>query len=276
MTSIKQPNPLRVSIITPVFNGAAFIEQTIQSVLDQTYPHVEYIIVDGGSTDGTLEIVQKYRNRIAVVISERDHGLWDAVNKGMRAATGDILAFLGSDDLLMPWGVNCVVEYFSRIPSCEWLTGVPTLFDTKGNMVWVAPVVPHYRRQWISKRYYTSRGLGPMQMESIYWKRGLMERTLLDGGKVFDDTLKAAADIDLWCRFAKHAELYQIGTVIAGWRKHSTNISTKYWDQEAKGASIPYGKLLGAGLSFLTFAWHRVIGRKKRLKELMLMEGDNT
>src|SRR4051812_39953605 len=105
-------NSPRVSIITPVLNGARFIEKTILSVINQTYCNVEHIIVDGGSTDGTMEIIRKYADRIARVVSEPDSGLYDAGNKGMRLASGSILSFLGSDDLLMPWGVNCVVQYF--------------------------------------------------------------------------------------------------------------------------------------------------------------------
>ena len=93
------PNPL-ISIVTVVYNGASTLEQKILSVLGQTYPHIEYIIIDGGSQDGTVDIIKKYQNRIAYWVSEPDEGIYDAMNKGKRHASGDWIYFLGSDDIL--------------------------------------------------------------------------------------------------------------------------------------------------------------------------------
>ncbi|HEV2478732.1 MAG TPA: glycosyltransferase family 2 protein [Puia sp.] len=92
--------PPKVSVITVVYNGAATLEATLLSVVEQSYPHVEYILVDGGSTDGTLEIIDRYKTRITAWVSERDKGVYDAMNKGVRMATGDWVYFLGSDDRL--------------------------------------------------------------------------------------------------------------------------------------------------------------------------------
>lgn len=95
---------LRISIITVSYNAASTIEQTISSVVNQSYPHIEYIIIDGGSTDGTVDIIKKYKDKIAYWISEPDGGIYDAMNKGMSVATGDYVYFLGADDTLLNMG----------------------------------------------------------------------------------------------------------------------------------------------------------------------------
>jgi glycosyltransferase involved in cell wall biosynthesis len=103
-----------VSVITVVFNGAATLEATLQSVIRQTYPHIDYVIVDGGSTDGTLDVIDRYKEHFGSFISERDKGIYDAMNKGIRMARGEWLYFLGSDDLLAD---EQVLTFFFSDPS---------------------------------------------------------------------------------------------------------------------------------------------------------------
>ena len=104
----------RVSIVTPSFNQARFLEQTIESVLDQDYPHIEYLVVDGGSTDGSVEIIERYAKHLAWWVSEPDHGQADAIVKGFRRTTGDILAYLNSDDRYLPGAVSKAVAAFAN------------------------------------------------------------------------------------------------------------------------------------------------------------------
>src|SRR5690348_14672359 len=105
-----------VSIITPSFNQAEFLERTIQSVLTQDYPRIEYMIVDGGSTDGSIEVIKKHQSKLAWWVSEQDHGQTDAINKGFNRANGEILAWLNSDDTYHPQAVAEAVKYLIEHP----------------------------------------------------------------------------------------------------------------------------------------------------------------
>ena len=104
----------KLSIITVVKNSESNIEKTIRSVIDQKYKNLEYIIIDGKSTDGTLELIKKYKDKVSLIISEKDEGIWDAMNKGIKLANGDIIGFLNSDDIYYPGALSTVNEYFER------------------------------------------------------------------------------------------------------------------------------------------------------------------
>lgn len=120
----------KISVITPSYNQALFLEETIRSVLDQGYPDLEYIVIDGGSTDGSVEIIQKYASRLAYWVSEKDSGQVEAIQKGINLATGDVFAWLNSDDVYSPGTLNLVGELFQQ-ESPALLYGKCDLIDTK-------------------------------------------------------------------------------------------------------------------------------------------------
>ena len=121
----------KISIITVVYNAAATIEQTILSVVKQDYSNIEYIIVDGGSTDGTLDIVKKYEEKIALWLSEPDYGIYDAMNKGLTYATGDYIYYLGADDcLLAPTSISQVVSFLQDNPEVDVLCASVMMVDS--------------------------------------------------------------------------------------------------------------------------------------------------
>lgn len=124
-------SPRLVSIVTPSYNKGAYVEATIQSVLSQTHANVEYIVMDGGSTDGTLDIVRRYEDRLRW-ISEPDKGQADAINKGWRMCTGEILAYLNADDTYFPWTVQTVVDFFAANPDVDMVYGHCQFIDDKG------------------------------------------------------------------------------------------------------------------------------------------------
>src|SRR6266699_3928213 len=105
-------SPLKISVVTPSFNQAIYLESTLRSVLEQDYPHVEHIVIDGGSTDGSVDILQRYASRLAFWRSEKDGGQAEAIAKGFQRATGDILCWLNSDDLFLPGALRAVAEVF--------------------------------------------------------------------------------------------------------------------------------------------------------------------
>ena len=206
-------NP-KISIITPVYNRVGMIEQTIQSVLGQNYPNLEYIIIDGGSTDGTVDIIRKYTSQLAYWVSETDNGMYYAIMKGMVMATGEIVAWLNSDDMYHTNALNIVGQIFAQLPEVEWLTGTPTLYNTEGLCVKTFPT-----QYWSWERF--NRGdFRWLQQESTFFRKSLFDRV---GG--LNLQYRLAADFELWCKMFQVARLYSINTILGGFRQHGNQLS---------------------------------------------------
>ena len=203
----------KISVVTPSFNQARYLEETIQSVLSQNYPNLEYIIIDGGSTDGSVEIIKKYENNLAYWISEPDHGMYYAVQKGFERCTGEIMAWINSDDKYFPGALSIVAEIFTGFPEVYWLTGNPSFFDERGRTIFV-----NQFRQY-SKFDFYSQEIIWIPQESTFWRKSLWERS----GSKLDLQMKYAADSELWLRFFRYAQLYSTGSLIGGFRYRSSN-----------------------------------------------------
>jgi glycosyltransferase involved in cell wall biosynthesis len=134
--------PIKLSIVTPSFNQGQFLEETILSVLNQGYEHLEYIVVDGGSTDNSVEIIRSYEKHLAYWVSEKDRGQVHALNKGLEKVTGDVFAFINSDDVYVPGTFNAVIDHFSSRPATEWVCGDTIMFGTGHKTEIVRSVVP--------------------------------------------------------------------------------------------------------------------------------------
>ncbi|HTL57329.1 MAG TPA: glycosyltransferase family 2 protein [Candidatus Limnocylindrales bacterium] len=225
----------RISIVTPSFNHAAFLEETIRSVLDQNYPNLEYVIIDGGSSDGSVEIIRKYESRLAFWVSEPDKGQYDAINKGFSHTTGDIMAWLNSDDKYLPWTFTTIADLFSQFPQIEWLTSVFHCFwDGRGRFVRCEA------HDGFSRTLVIKGGALPgcgwyapafVQQESTFWRRSVWNKT----GATIDVSYSLAADFDFWMRLAREAELYCVEVPLAGFRRHKSqktaNHMTEYLRQ---------------------------------------------
>jgi glycosyltransferase involved in cell wall biosynthesis len=160
----------RLSIITPSFNQAAFLERTLNSVLDQQWPDLEYIVVDGGSRDGSVEILERYSDRLSWWVSEKDEGQTDAINKGLRRATGDVVAYINSDDYYMPGAFRTAMEALER-SGARWVSGACRYLEAdsgRTKTVW-KPTLPDTPRWWWM--------LDPwgVPQASTFWRRDVFE-----------------------------------------------------------------------------------------------------
>lgn len=217
-----------ISIVTPTFNSAAYLEACIQSLLEQDYPALEHIIMDGGSTDGTLDIIQRYADHLAYWVSEPDNGMYDAIQKGFAQATGTIMAWLNSDDLYLPWTLHLVRDIFVALPELDWITSIrPLLWDGEGRAT-DCMALPGYSRRgfWHGEHMPGSPGyvIESIQQESTFWRRSLWERA---GGRV-DTSLKLAGDFELWARFYQHSDLTGVRAPLGGFRVHATQLSARH------------------------------------------------
>lgn len=188
----------RISIVTPSFNQARYIEATIRSVLDQNYPNLEHIIIDGGSEDGSVEVIERYSERLAYWVSEPDEGQTDALIKGFDRATGEILGWLCSDDLHEPRTLHEVAETFLRNREWQAVYGDGLWIDAESR-----PLRP--RKEIAFNRFIWMYDYNYLPQPSTFWRRGLYERV---GG--LDPKFDLAMDADLWARFAEHAELRHV------------------------------------------------------------------
>jgi len=203
----------KITIITPNYNQAEFIEETILSVIEQSYQNVEYIIIDGGSTDGSVEIIKKYEKYLAYWISEPDKGLYHALQKGFDRATGEIFGWINSDDKLHPHALSVIAEIFGCFEEVNWLTGCLSVYDEKGRTISAVPP-----KQW-SKYHFYLHEYEWIQQESTFWRKSLWH----EAGGYLNVDLKYAADFELWLRFFRYAKLFTIQTILGGFRLRSAN-----------------------------------------------------
>lgn len=210
----------KISIVTPSFNQVDYIEQTIQSVLGQEYPNLEYIVVDGGSTDGSIDIIKKYSNKLKYWVSEPDGGMYDAINKGFAKSSGEILAWVNSDDVYFDNALHIAAEIFTQMPKVEWITGRCGYIDRAGNKMRTAKK-KIYNRELLRNGFYRSPYSYVVNQNVVFWRRSLWVKV---GG--CDKNYLAAGDFVLWKKFSEHAKLYYHDFIFCAFRKHENQITS--------------------------------------------------
>jgi glycosyltransferase involved in cell wall biosynthesis len=205
----------RITMITAVYNGEKYLEATIRSIVEQSYPNLEYIVVDDGSTDGTAEIIRKYAGHLAHSIHQPNRGLYSALNAGFARSTGEVMGWLNASDRLHEKGLFVVGSVFAAFQEVEWITGRPTVFNQRGMTVEVKPLP-----RWSQYRFLAGANKH-IQQESTFWRRSLWEKA---GGKL-DESFRAEGDFELWVRFFRHAQLYPVDALIGSYRFHDDALS---------------------------------------------------
>jgi glycosyltransferase involved in cell wall biosynthesis len=214
----------KLSIVTPSFNQGEFLEECIVSVLGQNYPNLEYIIMDGGSSDNSVEIIKKYEKYLTYWQSIADGGQYAAIEDGFRRSTGEIMAWLNSDDKYHHNSFFKVAYTFSSFEELEWIVGRPTIWDKNGDVNLVYSYLPTYGRGKFLQKDYNRFFI---QQESTFWRRSLWEKS----GCYLRRDLDYAGDLDLWLRFFRHAELHTVDAILGGYRSHGNQKSALCMDK---------------------------------------------
>ena len=215
---------LRISIVTPVYNQAQFIGTTIESVLHQNYRPLEYIVMDGGSVDGSTEIIERYRPSLARFETGGDTGQSNAINKGIAHASGDVLAWLNSDDLLLPGAIEYVAHFFERHPDVDVVYGHRIVIDADGREVgrWILPPHDDDVLSWADY----------VPQETLFWRRRIWERV----GARIDESFQFAMDWDLLIRFRNAgARFSRVPRFLGAFRVHREQKTSK--EIETTGAA---------------------------------------
>jgi glycosyltransferase involved in cell wall biosynthesis len=208
---------VKISIITPTYNQAEYIEQTILSVLNQDYKNFEYIIIDGGSTDGTIEIIKKYESKLKYWVSEKDAGQSDAINKGLKHVDGDVINWLNSDDWLEPGAFSALLSFFNKNKEIDVVFG-------NCNIVYPGIKTQIYEAVEFEPIDFSSRI--SVHQPSTFWRRSIME-----GLGPLDQDLHYCMDYDLWAKMLFKFKSKTLDFTLANFRRYPESKTSNFDDQ---------------------------------------------
>ncbi len=222
----------KISVVTPSYNQGEFLEDTIKSILGQNYPNLEYIVCDGGSTDYSKEIIEKYSDKISWWCSEKDKGQTDAINKGMRRATGDIVGWINSDDVLLPGALFKIAEHYMTHPETDFLNGGVANLDRSG----------HFLRffQPVMSRFFMERGCYSICQQGMFWKRKIFDKL-----GYLNQNFHAEMDVEWLIRVYEGGfKVRSLNKPIGGIRVYGgtkTALGGAIWDNDEKTINQKYG-----------------------------------
>ena len=212
----------KISLVTPSYNQGHFLEETILSVLTQRYPSLEYFIIDGASTDDSVEVMRRYDDRIDYWVSEPDKGQTEAINKGLARATGEIVSFINSDDVYRPGALHTVGRYFAEHPECMWICGTSLTFGLPDRAPGIMDVPPMDN---IAARLLIETFL---PTPSMFWRRRAFEEFGL-----FDETLNYSFDLEHWMRMlVGGVEYHRIDRPLSAFRLHPSSKSVSLRERQ--------------------------------------------
>jgi len=251
----------RISIVTPSFNQGHFIEATIQSVLNQNYPNLEYIIIDGGSTDSSVEVIRRYEKSLAYWVSEKDAGAADAIAKGFRHSNGDILAYLNSDDLYLPGTLQAVADAFQRRHT-DVVYGNTRWIDAGGN-----PIGERRQTPFAAAGYLY--GGFDLQQPAVFWSRQAYEKS---GG--IDPSYLFTFDTEMFVRFVNQGSRFtHVRQPFAAFRIHERSKSSNEADRCERELDRLRSRHLRYPFRSAYAKWTRMLSRTERAF-WYLMQGD--
>jgi glycosyltransferase involved in cell wall biosynthesis len=242
-----------ISLVTPTFNRRDLLEWTLRSVRGQSYPNLEHIVVDGGSTDGTLAMLARFEKTYPLRwLSEPDTGMYNAINKGMRLAKGSLLAYLNSDDLYFPWTVETVIAAFGRHPDADFVVGDALKVDDatgRQEVYWTRPFDLDYIKR-----------VGFLVQPTVF-----MRREAFDAVGPFDESIRYVADCDFWMRAGAAHRFFKVNEFLAIERNHASTVRESegnlVWD-ELNAVRSRYVRLNGSV--------HERMIRSHRLRDRLL------
>lgn len=208
-----------VSIITPNYNGKKYLEETIKSVINQKYKKIEYIVIDGGSTDGSKKIINKYKNYINYFESKKDNGIFHAVHKGILKSKGKYILWINSDDILHPKATENIVNIFKKNQNIKWINGICGYIKYNFKFFFIPYIYP---QKIISQGKAHKKFYGYIQQESVSFKKSLY---LKSGG--LDISKESGGDYFLWQKFAKLTTMKTFFIRIGYFRSHKKQLSSK-------------------------------------------------
>lgn len=228
---------LRLCLVTPCLNAAPFLGEAIESVVSQPgFEHVDYILMDGGSADGSVEIIANHAARLKHWRTGADGGLYRAVEDGFRHSHAEIMGWLNADDLLCPWTIRLVLDIFAQLPEVAFITSKhPLVADARG-VVHRADLLPGVNRadflEGVNLPGHEWPATNFISQESTFWRRSLWEEV----GGTFDHSLALACDFELWSRFLERTDLYVVESPMAVFRVHGGNLSLQRRSDYAREA----------------------------------------
>ena len=260
---------MKISIVTPTYNRLKFLNETILSVITQPGNFdIEYIIQDGGSSKRIINLLKDWKNKIDKEefkrncnkisfrwYSEKDDGMYDAINKGFSKCTGDIMAWINSDDIIHPNAFKTICQIFKEFQEIEWISGIRNTINEYGVIVYNEVLECSYSKYFIQKGYYDSKywkyGFNWIEQNSCFWRKSLWTKI---GAKI-DESKKMAGDFYLWQEFAKHAELVKVYTFLGAYRFHGDQFTAS---PEKYRAELPKREKFPKSLKMLKFAISKI------------------